>query len=131
MPPSLDPAGRRRGPEKASGGAADPAIMGRWPPCTDGVVTLREYRSDDVDEMVVMCRDPEAVRYTTVPDPYERADAERWITEAGQDQGTQRSWAIEAADDTGAARFAGNIDIRTGPPRTSAICSRPGPGVAG
>lgn len=93
-----------------------------WPmanptaPVTDGVVTLREYRSEDVDDMVVMCRDPEAVRYTMVPDPYERTDAERWVAEAGRGQGALRSWAIEATDDTGNARFAGNVDIRAGPP---------------
>jgi ribosomal-protein-alanine N-acetyltransferase len=85
-------------------------------PVTDGVVTLREYRADDVDEMVVMCRDPETVRYTRVPDPYERLDAERRVAGVEQDQGTLRSWAIEAIDDTGDARFAGNLTLRGGPP---------------
>ena len=85
-------------------------------PLTDGVVTLRAYRPDDVDEMVVMCRDPQAVRYTSVPHPYERHHAEQWLVEPGAGRGTLRSWAIEASDEGGRLRFAGNVDIREGPP---------------
>lgn len=85
-------------------------------PVSDGVVTLRAHRSSDVDEMVTMCRDPETVRYTTVPQPYGRRHAQQWVANPGAGRGTLRSWAIEARDDDGAPRFAGNVDIREGPP---------------
>lgn len=79
---------------------------------TDGVVTLRPYRADDVDEMIHMCRDPEAIRYTNVPLPYERHHAERWIAEPGAGRRMLASWAIEADPH----RFAGNVDLSAGPP---------------
>ncbi len=85
-------------------------------PVSDGVVTLRAHRSSDVDEMVTMCRDPETVRYTTVPQPYERRHAQRWVANPGAGRRTLRSWAVEARDDDGTARFAGNVDIRDRPP---------------
>jgi [ribosomal protein S5]-alanine N-acetyltransferase len=84
-------------------------------PLTDGVVTLRGYRPADIDEMVVMCRDPASVRFTTVPHPYERHHAERWVAEPGAGRETLASWAIEASDGD-KPRFAGNVDIRSGPP---------------
>lgn len=87
------------------------------PVLTDGLVTLRARRLDDVDAITQMCRDPESARWTTVPSPYARADAEGFVTElspAGWRDQTCYGWAIEA-DDEGRTRFAGNIDVRTHP----------------
>jgi len=85
------------------------------PERTDGVVTLRAFRSDDIDEMVVMGRDPDAVRYTSIPHPYERAHAEEWVAEPGKDRSTVACWAVEA-EDGGRPRFAGSVDLRGHPP---------------
>ena len=88
------------------------------PALSDGVVTLRARRLDDVDAMTDMCRDSEFARWTTVPTPYEREDAVRFVTEmtpAGWWDQTDYGWAIEAPADSGPPRFAGNISVRTKP----------------
>lgn len=88
------------------------------PVLSDGVVTLRAHTSADVDAVTQMCRDPEFARWTTVPLPYNRAMAEEFIGNvvptAWREQASY-GWAIEATDDEGVARFAGNLDIRTRP----------------
>ncbi len=88
------------------------------PALTDGVVTLRAHSEDDVEPSYEMCRDPEFARWTSVPQPYTRDDAKRFVREVvplGWTEGTARGWAIEARDDTGQPRFAGNIDVRDTP----------------
>jgi len=88
------------------------------PVLTDGVVTLRGHRVDDVAAVTEMCRDPEFARWTTVPRPYEPAMAESFITEAcvqGWRDQTAYTWAVDARDDTGAPRLAGNIALRAQP----------------
>jgi ribosomal-protein-alanine N-acetyltransferase len=85
------------------------------PELTDGVVRLRAHTDDDIDAMVEMCRDPEMARWTSVPQPYDREHAKQFAREMvphGWESGGWRGWAIEATDDEGRARFAGNIDIR-------------------
>ena len=49
------------------------------PPLTDGVITLRAHGPEDVDALVAICQDPAIPRWTRVPQPYTRADAEGWI----------------------------------------------------
>ena len=74
------------------------------PERTDGVVILRAFRPDDVDEMVVMARDPVTVRYASgIPHTYEQPP--------GGDRPTLACWAI-AVD----GRFAGSLDLRGHPP---------------
>jgi len=88
------------------------------PVLTDGVVTLREHLPADVDAVTQMCRDPEFSRWTTVPVPYDRSMAEQFIDEVilrGWREHTSYGWAVEAVDDDGTVRFAGNVDIRTRP----------------
>lgn len=80
------------------------------PRLTDGVVVLRAHSLDDVDDVVATASDVDSIRYTTVPVPYGRDDAVRFITETvpqGWAKGTLAGWAIEAD-----GRFAGNVDIR-------------------
>ena len=86
---------------------------------TDGVVTLRPHAESDLAEMVAMATDPESIERTTVPLDYDGATARHWALEvvpAGWVNGSMWGWAIEASDDSGAARFAGNVDIRLGTP---------------
>jgi RimJ/RimL family protein N-acetyltransferase len=65
-------------------------------------VRLRPLRSSDVPACVRACRDPESVRYTTVPDPYEQTHAESFIRTYAPGvwaRGTEAVFAIADADD--------------------------------
>jgi RimJ/RimL family protein N-acetyltransferase len=90
------------------------------PTLTDGVVTLRPWRADDVDALVALCDDPEIVRFTRVPSPYTRDDALMFMAQqvAAEQRGDLVGCAItDAADD---ARLVGAIDVRrTGEGRAS------------
>ena len=82
---------------------------------TDGVVTLRAHRPDDVDEVLVQGQDPTMQRWTTIPVPYTRANAETFVLEL-MPQGWlnplgPKGFAIEALDGD-RRRFAGTIDFR-------------------
>ncbi|GAA5116468.1 GNAT family N-acetyltransferase [Pseudonocardia adelaidensis] len=84
------------------------------PTLTDGVVTLRAHTAADLDALVVLARDPETVRWTSIPEPYEQADARRWVevtVPAGWREGTAARWVVE--EDGG---FAGQVDVHLGAP---------------
>lgn len=94
----------------------------RWPltvpVLSDGDVTIRAHVPGDIDAMLEMANDPEMVRWTAIPVPHTRLMSEQHaftIIPRGWDDGTIRGWAIEATDDDGRSRFAGNIDIRHKP----------------
>ncbi|MET0931510.1 MAG: GNAT family N-acetyltransferase [Aeromicrobium sp.] len=94
----------------------------RWPlsvpVLSDGVVTLRAHLPTDLDALVEMAVDPDMARWTAIPSPYTRDMAEQFAFTAmprGWDEGSHRGWAIEAVDDAGRARFAGNVDVRQKP----------------
>jgi RimJ/RimL family protein N-acetyltransferase len=98
------------------------------PILADDVVTLRPHTTADIDALVTMGTDPDTVRWTTAPVPYERHHAEDQVLEklpAGWHDGTTFGWAIEAAQDAGESRFAGNVDIRTGPPAEIGFAAAP------
>jgi RimJ/RimL family protein N-acetyltransferase len=48
-------------------------------PLSDGVVQLRMWHPDDLDQLVACCQDPEIPRWTLVPDPYTRAAGEDFL----------------------------------------------------
>jgi [ribosomal protein S5]-alanine N-acetyltransferase len=84
------------------------------PTITDGVVTLRAHTAADLDGIVDLARDPETVRWTSIPEPYEHADARRWVevtVPAGWREGTAARWVVEED-----GRFAGQVDVHLGPP---------------
>lgn len=88
------------------------------PVLSDGIVTLRAHVSTDIDSMLEMAEDPQMIRWTAIPTPHHRNMSEQFaftVLPRGWDDGTHRGWAIEANDDDGTARFAGNVDIRTSP----------------
>jgi len=88
------------------------------PLLTDGAVTLRPHREGDVDDIVAMCRDPDFARWTSVPQPYTRDHAKRFVREIvpeGWRDGGLRGWAIEASEESGRHRYAGNVDVRGTP----------------
>jgi RimJ/RimL family protein N-acetyltransferase len=85
------------------------------PTVTDGVVTLRAHRPDDVDEVLAQGQDLTTQEWTTVPVPYSRANAETFVLDM-MPQGWSnplgpKGFAIEALDG-GRPRFAGSIDFR-------------------
>jgi RimJ/RimL family protein N-acetyltransferase len=80
------------------------------PTLTDGTVTLRAHRADDVDGCYEQCQDAESQRWTTVPVPYERDDARAFIGEtvpAGWANGSSWAFAVEVD-----ARYAGTVELR-------------------
>ena len=88
------------------------------PRLTDGLITLRVTTDDDVEATYQMCSDPVFARWTSVPDPYTRDDARRFIRDvvpAGWQDASFRAWTIEATDDDGRTRFAGTVDVRSAP----------------
>ncbi|MDQ6915579.1 MAG: GNAT family N-acetyltransferase [Actinomycetota bacterium] len=78
---------------------------------TDGVVTLRPWRPEDVDPLVALCDDPEIVRFTRVLTPYTRDDALMYLAQqvAAEERGEAVALAlVDAADD----RLVGSVDLR-------------------
>jgi RimJ/RimL family protein N-acetyltransferase len=74
-------------------------------------VRLRPLRPEDVPACVRACRDPDTVRYTTVPDPYDETHAERFILSdapALWARGTEAVFAVADADDA----MVGTISLR-------------------
>ena len=93
-----------------SGGLVWPLSV---PVLSDGVVTLRAHTPADIDDMLEMCRDPEALRWTSIPLQSTRETAEDFaftVIPRGWDQESHRGWAIEVE-----GRFAGNVDVRGAP----------------
>lgn len=85
------------------------------PTLTEGDITLRAHQLSDVDEMVVQCRDPESVRWTTAPSPFARQDAVTFIQDivpGGWRTNTDLCFAIEAPHADGQRRFAGSLSLR-------------------
>jgi [ribosomal protein S5]-alanine N-acetyltransferase len=72
-------------------------------------VTLRGHTAADLAGLVALARDPETIRWTSIPDPYEPADARKWTevtVPAGWRDGTAARWVVEE-DGT----FAGQVDV--------------------
>lgn len=80
------------------------------PRLTDGVVTLRAHHDDDIPRVLEQSIDPVSVRWTTIPVPYSREEARRFVREA-----MPGGWAIEqewgfAVECDG--RYAGTVSLR-------------------
>lgn len=71
-------------------------------------VTLRTERlllsiptADDIDAITAACQDPEVPRWTTVPSPYSREDAEEFVALVADwwADGAETVWAIRRGDE--------------------------------
>ncbi len=85
------------------------------PELTDGEVTLRAHREDDVPGLLEQALDPVSVEWTTVPvpsTPETSRDYAMKIIPSGWEQGSSWAFAVEAADDSGERRFAGTVELR-------------------
>ena len=74
-------------------------------------VTLRPLAATDVDAVVAAAADDESVRWTSVPSPYGRPDAQFFITEHAPGRwarGDGVTFAIADADDA----YAGSMELR-------------------
>ena len=78
------------------------------PTLARGQVALRAHREDDADRIVEQCRDPDMVRWTTVPSPYGRSEAAQFLAARAPAwaDGSNLSFAI-----THRGEFAGTIDL--------------------
>lgn len=85
------------------------------PVLTDGRVTLRAHRPEDLDAIVEQCQDERMQRFTTVPMPYGRSDGEAFLAArpAAWERG-DATFAIVASSGVGPGRFAGSIALRAG-----------------
>ncbi len=81
------------------------------PTLSDGIVTLRLPRAADTDDITLACQDPENARWTTIPVPYARSDAEEWLARNTQVEGwwEHPTWAVTVVPSD---RWCGNIDLR-------------------
>jgi RimJ/RimL family protein N-acetyltransferase len=89
-------------------GAAQPTLPGRGP-----LGGLGPMRAEELDEVTAACQDSESARWTTVPVPYTRADAEFYVRRhAPLSWAAGESAAFRIADRDG--RYAGAVDLRLG-----------------
>jgi RimJ/RimL family protein N-acetyltransferase len=89
-------------------GQPQPVLFASAP---DGEIRLRRPEERDLDAIVAACHDPQTLRWTSVPDPYQRSDAEFFLTEltlARWARGDGAAFAIADPDDN----FAGTIELR-------------------
>jgi RimJ/RimL family protein N-acetyltransferase len=68
------------------------------PTLTDGVIAVRPLRESDIPAIVDACRDPEIARWTRVPSPYTREDAERFLAIAAAESRAGHGVALAVAD---------------------------------
>ncbi|MGW6728164.1 GNAT family N-acetyltransferase [Nocardia sp. NPDC055029] len=68
---------------------------------TDGTVWLTRPAGADIDRITECCQDPEVGRWTTIPVPYSRSDAEQFLdlVVAPGWAGNAPVWAIRTAED--------------------------------
>ena len=75
---------------------------------------LRSLRDEDLDDLAATCADPEVQRWTTVPRPYTRAEAEAFAVYAGKRWEQGRSVLYVLADEHD--RYSGQIELMLGQP---------------
>jgi RimJ/RimL family protein N-acetyltransferase len=68
------------------------------PTLRDDVLVLRPARPDDADAIVAACQDSEIPRWTAVPSPYTRADAEAFIAAGAQECAAGKAINLLAVD---------------------------------
>jgi RimJ/RimL family protein N-acetyltransferase len=80
-------------------------------PVSDGEVSLREWRRDDIAAMVAMLDDESIVRWTRVPHPYAEQDALDFLVrgDAERERGEGINFAVL---DAAGAEVLGSISLR-------------------
>ena len=92
-------------------------------------VLLRAHRESDIPGIVEQCRDPETIRWTTVPTPaggYGEDEARAFLSRIpyGWEGGGPYVWAIEllAGENREPLSFAGSIDLHPREPGLFSVC---------
>jgi RimJ/RimL family protein N-acetyltransferase len=83
----------------------------------DDTLVLRPHSAEDIDAITAACQDPEISKWTTIPWPYSRADAEKFVDEIvphGWSEGTAAIWLVTAARDGKLLGSLGLHDITDG-----------------
>ena len=80
------------------------------PILSDGRLTLRPPASSDAPDITEGCQDPEIIRWTTVPSPYDIADARTFLNDRLTPTQWWRNptWVITEGDN----RWGGTVDLR-------------------
>ena len=68
------------------------------PTLRDGDLVLRPKRPDDLDAVTAACQDPEIPRWTFVPSPYTRADAEAYFARCAEEAAAGKAINLLAVD---------------------------------
>ena len=91
-----------------------PPLPALQEPLSDGVISVRDWRDDDRDPLVEMANDRTIQKWTRVPAPYTRQDADHWfaLTRTTRAAGHQVAFAVVSADD---GELLGSIDLRVNP----------------
>jgi RimJ/RimL family protein N-acetyltransferase len=79
------------------------------PTLSDGEIAVRPLARADIPDIVAACSDPEIPRWTRVPSPYTREDAERFIAIAATEAAAGEGVALAVADAGG--RLIGTIGL--------------------
>jgi RimJ/RimL family protein N-acetyltransferase len=79
------------------------------PTLTDGTVTLRAHRADDIPGVVEQSVDPASVRWTTVPTPYGDEDARRFVEEVMPGGWSSGRWGFAVESE---GRYAATVELR-------------------
>lgn len=82
-------------------------------PLTDGTVLLLAPTLVDAETIAALCQDAEVRRWTTVPDPYELADAVAFVSvlaPAGWRDTTTLAWTVR---DATSGALAGMVSVET------------------
>lgn len=99
------------------------------PTLTDGVVTLRGHRDDDIEAIVEQCQDPLTQTWTSVPSPYTREDARRFVRDAMPGGwASDQEWGFAVEVDGG---FGGTVSLRNLADRRAEIAYAAHPRVRG
>ena len=79
------------------------------PTLSDGEIAVRPLARADIPDIVAACSDPEIPRWTRVPSPYTREDAERFIAIAATEAAAGEGVALAVADAGG--RLIGTVGL--------------------
>jgi len=96
------------------------AVFGRPQPTLTAMITggepiaLRAPDERDLDGVVAACRDPETARWTTVPAPYSRANAEYFVHGRAPSRWATGTGLVGVVVDAG-DRYCGSMELRLDP----------------
>lgn len=99
------------------------------PTLTDGVVTLRAHRREDLPRIVEQSRDPDSIAWTVVPTPYGIEDAEEFalrVMPRGWREGRECAFAVEFE-----GRYGATVSLRDEGPGLAEIAYVAHPDVRG